>query len=150
MSAPNSSTVPLYTADPRLLAIHSWVRGNIADGLKPAPTQFQAQFTEGTGLAYYEGVASLAAIYFVLGALFFILFVTMNLAAFCCRSAIAKRRRGCLARLIACAFAPAYWYLAACAIMGVLTAVAISQAVAFKNSVRFVPRCNNCLQQTHR
>ena len=136
MSALNTTSVPLYAADPRLSAIHSWVRGNIADGLKPAPTQFQAQFTAGTGLAYYEGVASLAAVYFVLGTLLFVLFATVNLSAFCCRSAIAKRRRGCLSRLLACACAPTYWYIGACALMGVLAAVAISQAVAFKNTVR--------------
>ena len=87
------------------------------------------------GLSYYEGVVSLAAVYFILGALFFLLFVVVNSAAFCCRSAIAKRRRGACAKALACLCAPSYWYLAACALMGVLAAVAISQTVQFKTTV---------------
>ena len=135
MASNASTTVPYYTPDARLTWMHGWARGNIAAGLAPAPNEFAADWAEGAGRDYYEGVLSLAAAYFVVGVLFFALIVVVNLAAFCCRSAAAKRRRGACARTLACLTAPAYWYLAACALMGVLTAVALSQTVQFKTTV---------------
>lgn len=125
----------MYAPDSRLVMIHNWGRPNIAAGLRQSTNVFQAQFTEGEGRSYYEGVVSLASAYFIIGVILFFVFVGINIAAVCCRFRTKRIKRTCCARLSACLFAPSYWYLGALALMGILTAVAISQSVQFRTTV---------------
>lgn len=158
------SLAPFYVPVSRLDLIHGWARANAADGLRPAANVFQASWTSSIGVQYYEGVASLASVrrapaprarahrrhrspapaaqaYFVIGVLLFIFFAIVNLSAVFCRARVEKRvrRPTCCARCATIVFAPSYWYLGGVALMGVLTAVAIAQAVQFKTTVRARP-----------
>ena len=82
-----------------------------------------------------------AQAYFVIGVLLFIFFAIVNLSAVFCRARVEKRvrRPTCFARCATIVFAPSYWYLGGVALMGLLTAVAIAQAVQFKTTVRARP-----------
>ena len=53
----SNSTVPYYEAGARLASIHAWTRGNIANGLKPAPNTFAAQWKTGDGVGYQADAA---------------------------------------------------------------------------------------------
>lgn len=124
-----------YVPDPKLFTIHDWRRPNAAQGLSPAPNTFTPDFDTPDGKAYYEGVASLAAAYFAIGALLFILYMVLNCAALCCRSRATNKPHSSVGNCCRAIFNPSAWYIVGVIVIAAVTAAAMSRMSAFKDTV---------------
>lgn len=126
--------LPVYIPGSDIVQIHGWNRPNAADGMRPAPSIFTADTANGK--AYYEGVISLAAAYFVIGGLCFLTYAIVNSLSLCCRSrATADKPRSSCGNMCRCIFNPTFWYIGAVVVMLAGTAAALAQVNSLRSTI---------------
>lgn len=101
-----------------------------------APTTFTADFHSPTGRAYYQGVLSLGAAYWAVGAVCFLIFAALNIAACCCRSkpTADKQRSGC-GNFCRALFNPSGWLILGVVLVAGVCAAAMARMTAFRDTV---------------
>lgn len=107
-----------------------------ADGMHLAPNTFTADFSSPTGRAYIQGVLSLGAAYWAVGAICFLIFAALNIAACCCRSKpTADKQRISCGNCCRALFNPSGWLILGVVLVAGVCAAAMARMTAFRDTV---------------
>jgi Tweety len=106
------------------------------DGMHQSTNVFNVDWNSDVGKNYLEGIISLAAVYFVLGALIFLAYAIINVLSCCCRTrGLKNKQRGACTNFCRCLFHPTGWFILSVIVMIALTSAAIANLGNFKSTV---------------